>query len=1188
MPRMNRLGECVMGLTNGPVSIERATIASNAGSSAWLNDSTVVYQQGPPYLLMSYETATAARAQVDDRGANELRACGGRWAAWLGGVGLRTSWGLHLPAAGLLGLAPDGTLGIVADRQAGTGLALLRLDGSRLDLPGSARHMHVIDRDTAVWSDYAGKLHAAGMPTPVTAAGEHAFEVRAAMHGGEWWVAYGTHARLLVHPARAAVGVEVVSRGGAFGPDMADVRGSLIVAWSIGIGELPGELRKRRIDASVDALVDLSAAVPPVDLPPAPQPLPPAPPLWFVVMKALGRSGNEAAAALAIGYNAIFVEGWRGFVVEDQSTHRMTAPEAAAWRAQVAALPRGTPVFLGDDVLLEPRLAGDVAALWPRVMGVFVTIEQVASGLTALEQQVAVVSARASALSLAPRPLAAYLDTDDATTAFPRWPAGATWVCSRNYLARRPQTDWRISQRDVAAELAANLSHLSRIAPPAGRVLIVGRAYRGNGNAWGPPECVEVLWPLYLQAAAAYPNLVRGLVAFGFDRDPFDAIKTMPRVQAQHGFVAAAITGMPPIESPAPEPEPDPGPGPEPVPEPQPVPVPVPIPPPAPEPMPGGGGHMVVKSVDAVSFRTFDGVHFLRARDGGGPQGQEAPHFPGSPYGLVDAEATAPGPHELFDVVRLDDEHVALRSVNGFFACAEDAGRADAIVANRAEAHAWERFRLVPSDYGGVGLQAVVNGCFVAAEERGGGRVTVNRKYDKPGPWESFTPSAALFEEQAPGQPPGPQPTPPPPSGAPKVWPTGAIRLATETQLADDAGARPFMGYTDFQSPNNFRDDRPFFEARAAFMSSIGYDFDRSLGTVAWTGLEIDPRRPDYWDVIVGSTVRKHELGLRTQWTIGADLGHPMFDWLRAPGELDRFYREFATRLRPYRHMLMPPEMVNEFSANVNWPFSVADMRRVAGIVRGILGMPVKLSAPRSDVPAHVAEMGASRGDVLPFHLDRSNTTFEGDYRIPRQARGPQMERPGGVAWDNNEPAGPESTGPDLTDREVLLAIHVSAFMCDAVSSTYHARAGTGNRGKRDISQSPGVREAASAKRLLPADIGAFTFRNHTDALNPVQFTAVGDEMDKRSDRKGVVRGFSKVHPDGRFVVQALGVSLENQSRPGMRGKFSKAGTDVTMRRAARLQVVRAIDAAVLREMDVRQGQTFWLEPGPQYLLVGR
>lgn len=130
-----------------------------------------------------------------------------------------------------------------------------------------------------------------------------------------------------------------------------------------------------------------------------------------------------------------------------------------------------------------------------------------------------------------------------------------------------------------------------------------------------------------------------------------------------------------------------------------------------------------------TSFRTHDGQHYLRVY---------SPDTPGVASTLW-ANATGVGVDEEFEVVPVRPGVVALR-VHGLYLCGEPDGR---VIADRTVLDTWEHWRVVPGD-GGIGLQSVAWGYYLAAEGGGGGAVGIRRDYDRPHSWETFAPSTPL------------------------------------------------------------------------------------------------------------------------------------------------------------------------------------------------------------------------------------------------------------------------------------------------------------------------------------------------------------------------------------------------------------------------------------------------------------
>lgn len=553
MPVMNRRGDVLMAGTslNGAAPFAPAPCEH----ACWFTDDVAVYHQGPNWHLDFYDLTTGTTLEADTRGETTLVARNGRWAAKLQGE-IRTSWGLVLRNAGsLLAIGDDGTL-VVAD-PAGTPTRLVNPDGSTAILSnGSCLFVAHERRGRTLWKDYAGQLHADGVTLPILQGRPHAlFRIN-----GRDWILQGLlgETALVLHPLDSTHGYLVASSNNLYRPCAAVLGNTVKVAWSFGAGELRNDQRGRLIDLSAPT-IDLSTIVaspgPSSDPSPDPTPIAALPPLWVFPFKVIGRGGDDAAEAIPRRYNAAFVGWWREFDV--------TQPNAiATWRSHLASVrATGAAIVLGDDALLEPALTPDIVAFWPDVAFVYVTTEQNAdpTDVAAVERQLAIVDARCRALGLSPRPYAAYMDVDD-LTAFPwRWPNGADWFVTRNYLGVKAPADWVSAQTGLIGQLSRNLALIRKRMPTGGKIVIACRAYRGNGDTWGSAECVEAIQPIYAEAARSIAGDVIGLGFFAWNRAPFTAARDLPKVGAWHQHIynatTAPIISAPPVDPPVDPPD---------------------------------------------------------------------------------------------------------------------------------------------------------------------------------------------------------------------------------------------------------------------------------------------------------------------------------------------------------------------------------------------------------------------------------------------------------------------------------------------------------------------------------------------------------------------------------------------------------------------------------------------------------
>lgn len=238
-----------------------------------------------------------------------------------------------------------------------------------------------------------------------------------------------------------------------------------------------------------------------------------------------------------------------------------------------------------------------------------------------------------------------------------------------------------------------------------------------------------------------------------------------------------------------------------------------------------------------VAFRTHDGRHYVTAE----------------PDGRVVADRTEAHAWEEW-TPQLHGAQLALVSAHGRYLSAQPDGTLEA---NRSAAFDWELFTVVPGD-GGIGLRSH-HGTFVVAEGGGGGAVRVDRAYTRPGPWETFAPSAPL-----------PGATPAPGAGA-----QGALRL-TPAGYADDRGAvLPVYAHAGNLFSLYTRDGaRALAELDA--VAAAGYRGVRawaSLSGAYWAGDHVGPDvTPAYWTHVEAFRDALRARGLRAVWSLG-DVG---------------------------------------------------------------------------------------------------------------------------------------------------------------------------------------------------------------------------------------------------------------------------------------------------------------------------
>jgi hypothetical protein len=251
----------------------------------------------------------------------------GAWAGWTSLGGVTTSWGLRLPAAVLLDMAPDGTMLVGDGYQTGVGISAYRPGDTRPAwyVPAARPEMRfpysqaaILDAQTACWTENQNGrmvLMGFGLPPgprpPWTVLHPGLLRVNGAV-----WVVYlrAEDDTPIAHPwDYRGLGVYVQDRGNHYGPTASARNGQVTLYWATGAGELPGEIASKPFDAANLEVIP-SVAVTPI----APN------------VPSFQLAGTWVADASAPGNLAL---GSRTYTVPEQAC-------VMAWDKEIAAIPR--------------------------------------------------------------------------------------------------------------------------------------------------------------------------------------------------------------------------------------------------------------------------------------------------------------------------------------------------------------------------------------------------------------------------------------------------------------------------------------------------------------------------------------------------------------------------------------------------------------------------------------------------------------------------------------------------------------------------------------------------------------------------------------------------------------------------------------------------------------------------------
>lgn len=401
----------------------------------------------------------------------------------------------------------------------------------------------------------------------------------------------------------------------------------------------------------------------------------------------------------------------------------------------------------------------------------------------------------------------------------------------------------------------------------------------------------------------------------------------------------------------------------------------------------------------------------------------------------------------------------------------------------------------------------------------------------------------------------------------------GVVRIRNQTAVEDDDGPFNALGASLFYAPHAYKFDRLFLEAQLARLAG-GVDYVRILGSVgggSWSDREIDPRWPDYDDVIAGFVDLAYDkYGIRTQITIFG--GFPGVTDSQAQREalVDRIGA--IVRLRP--DATFAAEISNE-----SWQNGFPDPRPLRELGRRLQAQIPNLVALSTPEPsARAAEMacGLYAGAEMraaTMHYDRDISKADRQWRPVRQPWGWPGEYDMGCPGQlptlvlNNEPIGPYSSVAEDGDPLRIVMAYVTTFIARNGAYVYHAGAGIRGGGAADIARGrpaafdfPGFTETmrgfAAAKKYLPPGLASWAKQNGAWPGHP--FSWDGDPF---SDGR-LVRAYA-TRDGGRWVVALIGLN----------GRVSWR-----MKAAGSFDVLDPLTGIVMHHAELRVGEAFSLE----------
>jgi hypothetical protein len=299
----------------------------------------------------------------------------------------------------------------------------------------------------------------------------------------------------------------------------------------------------------------------------------------------------------------------------------------------------------------------------------------------------------------------------------------------------------------------------------------------------------------------------------------------------------------------------------------------------------------------------------------------------------------------------------------------------------------------------------------------------------------------------------------------------GVVGLAGRS-FRDEAGTFYPLGATLFWAARGWRFERDRVQQNIAFLAKHGYDYFRMLGEVGWKNNDIDPRWPDYRQIMGELIDWTYDVqGLRVEVTLmGGGTGVD-------PMQIAEAWIEIA---HGREHKILSFEAANE--SFQNGP-DTDTIHRVGGRLRQVLPNLVAPSSPAGFSPDQVTLLMGTVCNLATAHLDR--TFGDEGWRAVRQA---WDFKDVSCAVSHNEPIGPASSVRPCDDPLILTLLRATGILCGGGAFVLHNGAGVSGlpdpgRGRTpNLWEMPGIDGIMDAVRgidaILPAGMENWTRTN--------------------------------------------------------------------------------------------------------------
>lgn len=247
MPRLNSRGQAVMGVGNGPLSVDGYLLRGDGGGpSVWLYPDTILHQINDQLWWMNIDSNNSGNLGhlINECASAET----GYYLAWGAGIGLVGA--IESPKAGLSRVVTDGrgcacrdgSLVYTPNRQDDNGPTIVRRDSEEAQLP-TRYGLHVLRWGNAVWNETNGKLGFWGQPLAYLNGASYAKLEE--LHGELWITYFAANIGLISHKGIDPQQFYLISNSDhVYHHDVVVVDGKLVVAYSTTTGEGPDHLVK--------------------------------------------------------------------------------------------------------------------------------------------------------------------------------------------------------------------------------------------------------------------------------------------------------------------------------------------------------------------------------------------------------------------------------------------------------------------------------------------------------------------------------------------------------------------------------------------------------------------------------------------------------------------------------------------------------------------------------------------------------------------------------------------------------------------------------------------------------------------------------------------------------------------------------------------------------------------------------